>query len=154
MAAAKDVPINVNGPGDVALRTQQLAESGGAMPKVVRDFLKRVTDPDKGALTYSEARDFYTNATRISADEAGAPVMKRQVGDFTRTLNSAIEEAAEHSGKLDTYQQAMHEYHNAMRLRALGEGLKDVVTSTAAKAAAATGAGAIGGYTVKRLLEP
>jgi hypothetical protein len=48
----------------------------------------------------------------------------------------------------------MGEYYNAMRLRTLGEGLKDAVTSTAAKAAAATGAGAVGAYTVKKLLEP
>jgi hypothetical protein len=48
----------------------------------------------------------------------------------------------------------MREYHNAMRLRALGQGLKDAVTSTASKAAAATGAGAVGAYTLKRLLDP
>jgi hypothetical protein len=48
----------------------------------------------------------------------------------------------------------MQEYNNAMRLRALGEGLKDAVTSTAAKAAAATRAGALGAYEVKKLLEP
>jgi len=41
-----------------------------------------------------------------------------------------------------------------MRLRALGEGLKDAVTSAAAKVAAAAGAGAVGAYTVKKLLEP
>jgi hypothetical protein len=51
-----------------------------------------------------------------------------------------------------------------MRLRALGEGPKDAVTSTAAKAAAATRAGAVlhvchkllgavGAYTVKKLLK-
>ena len=48
----------------------------------------------------------------------------------------------------------MQEYYNAMRLRVLGRGLKDAVTSTAAKAAAATGAGAVGAYAVKELLEP
>jgi hypothetical protein len=34
--------------------------------------------------------------------------------------------------------QAMTEYHKAMRRRAIGEGLKDAVTSTAARCAAAT----------------
>ena len=60
-------------------------------------------------IRYEEAGGIYSNATRISAYEAGrlSPVMKRQEGEFTRTLNSAIEEAAEHSWKLDQYRQAM-----------------------------------------------
>lgn len=155
MGAAHSVPINVNLPGDVALRTQQLAESGGSLPKVVRDFLKRVTDPDKGPLTYQEGRDFYSNATRISADEAQrlTPVMKRQVGQFTAALNASLSQAADQVGKLDQYQQAMSEYHNAMRMRALGEGLKGALTSTAAKAVGTAGAGAAGAYAVRELLK-
>lgn len=38
-----------------------------------------------------------------------------------------------------------------MRLRALGQGLQDAATRTAAQTAAATGAGAVGAYTVKTL---
>jgi hypothetical protein len=145
MSAAGDIPINITAPGNTALRTQQLAASGASMPKVMRDFIKRVTDPDKAALTYSEARDFYTNATRLSADEAQrlTPVMRRQVGQFTADLNRAISGAADQAGKLDQYQQAMSEYHNAMRLRAAKEaainiGLKRVIPSALA------GAGAVG----------
>ena len=45
--------------------------SGGTMPKVLRDFIKRTTDPNQGPLTYEEARQFYSNAsTRLSAEEA------------------------------------------------------------------------------------
>jgi hypothetical protein len=155
MGAAKQIPINVNAPGDVALRTKDLASSGGTMPKVVNDFIKRVTDPDKGPLTYEEGRDFYSNATRISADEAQrlTPVMKRQVSMFTHALNSSLQDAAAQVGKLTDYQDAMTEYHNAMRLKALGQGVKDALTSTAAKAAAGAGAGAAGAYAVKELLK-
>jgi hypothetical protein len=75
-------------------------------------------------------------------------------GRIHRTLNSAIEEAAEYSGKLDQYRQAMEEYHNAMRRRALGQGLKDVATSTGGKAASATETGAVGAHTVKSSSNP
>ncbi len=155
MGAAHSVPLNVNLPGDVALRTQQLAESGGSLPKVIRDFLKRVTDPEKGPLTYQEGRDFASNASRLSADEAQrlTPVMKRQAGQFMAALNASLSQAADQVGKLDVYQKAMSEYHNAMRLRALGEGAKDVLTSTAAKAAAGAGAGAAGAYAVREALK-
>jgi hypothetical protein len=155
MSAAHDVPVNVTKPGNTALRIQDLANSGGSMPKVVRDFLKRVTDPDKGPLTYAEARDFYSNATRLSADEAQRLTgsMKLQVAKFTSDLDAAISGAADRVGKLDQYRKAMGEYHSAMRLQALGQGVKDAAVSTAAKAAAGAGAGAVGGYLVKKALE-
>ncbi len=155
MGAARSIPIDVSGPGDIALNIQRLSESGASRPKVIGDFLKRVTDPDKGALTYDEARDFYSNATRLSADENMrlTPVMKRQVGQFTAALNEAISGAAAHVGKLDQYAEAMDEYHKAMRLRALGQDVKDLLTSKAAATAAATGAGAAGAYAVKEALK-
>ncbi len=155
MGAAKDIPIDVRGPGDIALNIQKLSESGSSRPKVIGDFLKRVTDPDKGPLTYEEARNFYSNATRLSADENMrlTPIMKRQVGQFTAELNDAIAGAAEHAGKLGQYTEAMDEYHRAMRLRALGSGIKDLLTNKAAQAAAATGAGMAGAYAVREILK-
>jgi hypothetical protein len=41
-------------------------------------------------------------------------------------------------------ESATQEYHNAIGLRELGQGLKDAATRTAAKTATATGAGAGG----------
>jgi len=155
MGAAHSVPININLPGDVALRYRDLKAAGGGNVKVMEDFLKRVTDPDKGPLTYQEARDFYSNATRISADEAQklTPVMRRQVSIFTKVLGDSIGSAADQVGKLEQYQNAMNEYHNAMRIRALGEGAKKALTSEAAKIAAAAGAGAVGAYGVREALK-
>ena len=155
MGAAKDIPINVTDPGNTALRIQELSQRGSSMPKVVRDFVARVTDPAKGPLTYGEARDFYTNATRLSADEAQrlAPVMRRYVGQFTADLNRSISGAADQAGKLSQYQKAMSEYHKAMQLQAFRRGLVDVAKSTAVKAAAGAGAGAAGAYLVKSLLD-
>jgi hypothetical protein len=155
MSAAKDIPIDVRGPGDVALNIQKLAESGASRPKVIGDFIKRVTDPNKGPLTYEEARNFYSNASRLSADEAMrlTPIMKRQVAEFTSELNDAISGAAAQAGKLGQYTEAMDEYHRAMQLRSLGGDVKDLLTSKAAATAAATGAGAAGAYAVKSLLK-
>ena len=152
MESAHDLPINVAQPGNVALEARQLAASGGVMPKVMRDFINRATDPNMGPITYKEARDFYSNATRLSFDEAQrlTPVMKRQAGMFTNALGKSLEEAAAHVDKLHEYQQAMKEYHTAMRIRSLWEDIKDLATSAAVKGA---GAGAAGAYAVKELLK-
>jgi hypothetical protein len=155
MGVAKDIPIDVRMPGDVALNIQKLSESGASRPKVISDFLKRVTDPNKGPLTYEEARNFYSNATRLSADENMrlTPIMKRQVGAFTSALNDAITGAAAQAGKASQYTDAMTEYHRAMQLRALGDKAKDILTNKMAQTAAAAGAGAAGAYAVKELLK-
>ncbi len=155
MQAAHAVPVNVNLPGDVALKAQQLAGQGGHLPKVIGDFLDRVTSPDKGPLTYEEARGFYSNATALASEETQrlTPIMKRQVGIFTKVLGDSISKAADQVGKLEQYQNAMSEYHNAMRIRAIGEGAKKALTSEAAKTAAAVGAGALGAYGVREALK-
>jgi hypothetical protein len=145
--SAGNIPIDVNAPGEVALRTQQLASSGGSMPKVVRDFIRRVTDPEAGPLTYSEARDFYSNATRLSADEFNrlTPVMKKQVGEFTSSLNDSITGAAAEAGKKAEYLDAMGEYAAASRWRNRAAMLGKVAAKTLPYVAA--------GYTVKKVVE-
>lgn len=145
--AAGEVPIDVNAPGEVALRTQELANSGGSMPKVIRDFLRRTTSPGAEPLTYSEARDFYSNATRLSADEFNrlTPVMKKQVGEFTGSLNESITQAADQAGKKAEYLDAMGEYAAASRWRKRAEALGSVVKKIAVASSVAAGAG----YTAK-----
>lgn len=150
-AAAGGVPIDTGKVGDAAFEVQRLAGSGGRMPKVVNDFLRRATDPGKGPLTYAEARDFYSNATRISFDEMNTltPVMKRALGQFTKELGTSIEGAAGQAGQAETYRGAMKDYSGAMRTRdAIDEG-KNLI-GKAAKVGAGT---AIGGYAVKKILD-
>lgn len=119
MGAAKNVPVDINGPGQVALRINQLAERGGSMPMAVRKFLARITDPSKGDLTYEEARDFASNISRLSANEFQrlTPVVAKEVGNLRVTLNEAVAQAAQKAGKLDEYRSAMSEYARAMKLR-------------------------------------
>jgi hypothetical protein len=113
------VPVDVNGPGQVALRINELAERGGSMPMAVRKFLNRVTDPNKPGMVYEEARDFASNISRLSANEFQrlTPVVAKEVATLRVALNKAVAEAASKAGKGEEYAQAMNEYARAMKLK-------------------------------------
>ena len=122
MAAAKDVPVDLGGPGgvgDVALRIKDLADRGGVLPKGVNDLLKYATDPSKPPMTYEVARDFASNISRLSRDELGklTPVMQREVANLRVVLNKAVGQTASLAGKGQEYAAAMNEYARAMRAR-------------------------------------
>lgn len=119
MGAAKNIAVDTNAPGDVALRIQQLADRSASMPMVVRKFLNRVTDPAKAEMTYEEARDFASNISRLSANEYQrlSPVVAREVANLRVTLNKAVGDAAGKAGKGKEYADAMREYARAMQVR-------------------------------------
>lgn len=139
MKAAKDVPIDTSRVGDAALRIAQLSERGGSMPKVVRDFLKRSTDPKKGDLAYGEARDFYSNITKLSADEFQRlnKVMKREVITLRLALHDSLIRAADTVGEGQKYQSAVKEFAQAARLREFA----DMTKKWAIRGAVGGGAG-------------
>lgn len=143
MSAAKDAPVNVNAPGDVALRIQQLAERGGTMPRMVKQFIGRVTDPNQGDLLYPEARDFASNISRLSADEYNrlTPVIQREVGNLKTALNNSIGQAADSVGQGDAYRSAMQEYASAAKLNSYKDALLQAFKQGALPAAGAAGAG-------------
>lgn len=151
MNAAKDLPVDVSEPGQQALRIHKLAQSGGTMPKVVRDFIKRVTDPERGAVTYEEGRDFYQNASRLSVDESKrlTPRMKYEVAQFTEKLGKAIGDTTEQAGKRAQYQAAMEEYHRAMKLKDAIETSKRVGKKALIHGAATAIGGGLIGYSIK-----
>jgi len=154
-AAAGDVPIDVTAPGNTALKIQQMAESGGSQPKVIRDFVRRTTDPAKGPMTYSEARDFYSNASRLSVDETNrlTPAMKRQVGQFTRDLGKSVQGAADQAGVGKEYSGAMKEYRGAMKMSEFTDTLKKGAVKAAKVSVPTAIGGGIAGYAVKKALE-
>lgn len=117
-AAAKGLPVDVAQPGNLALEAQELSKQGNSMPKVIRDFINRTTDPNKPPLTYEEARQFYSSASRLSANEASrlSPVMSRQVNKFRAALNESIADTTDQAGKLDEYVDAMKEYRRASQI--------------------------------------
>jgi hypothetical protein len=151
MAAAKDVPVNTDLPGQVGLRIMQLAErGGGAMPRPVSQFLGWITNPAKEPMTYEVARDFASGISRLSANEMGrlAPSVAREVAELRVTLNKAVAEAASKAGKGREYADAMTEYAKAMRLRGM---IDDVMTGAKRAAPYAGAAGAATWLTSKML---
>lgn len=154
--AAGKLPVDVSAPGNVALETQRLAQSGGKMPKVMSDFLRRVTDPKKPPLTYDEARDFFSNATRLSIDELNrlTPVMKRQVAIFTDQLKSSTAKAAEQAGKVERFHFGMKEYSKAARIKDFSEEAKDLLMKKILPYGAAGAAWGAGYNAAKKVLFP
>jgi hypothetical protein len=150
MSAARHVPIDITGPGDVALRISELAERGGSMPMAVNKFLRRVTDPEKPAMAYEEARDFASNISRLSANEFQrlTPAVAREVAGLRVALNKAVGDAAAKAGKGREYAEAMSEYAKAKRLHGI---IDDVVTG-AKKALPYAGAAAAGTWLTKQAM--
>ena len=142
MSAAGSVPLDVEAPGKVALRIQQLAERGGSMPLSVRKFLARITDPNKADMTYEEGRDFASNISRLSANEMGrlTPVLQREVANLRVSLNAANATAAQVAGKGAEYAGAMKEYANAMKFKgAVDTGISALVKAGVPLTAAGLG---------------
>lgn len=130
MSAAKDVPVNVTGPGNAALEIQQLGTRGGTTPRAVTQFVRRITDPAQQPMNYQEGRDWASNISRLSADEYNrlTPVIKKAMGDFRTELNGALGEAAGTVGQGEAYANAMKEYARAKQLQdavsTVGQGVK------------------------------
>jgi hypothetical protein len=123
--AAKNVVINAEAPGQHALRIMQLGETGNYVPAVVRKFAQRVTDPNKAALTFEEARDYASTISKLSANEFGklAPVVQREVGAMRQALQTALTEAAGTVGKADEFSKGMREYARAAKARSFASDL-------------------------------
>lgn len=154
MGAARNVAVNTEAPGQVALRINQLAERGGSMPMAVRKFLGRITDPNKAQMTYEEARDFASNISRLSANEFQrlTPAVAREVATLRVSLNQVIADAAQQAGKLPEYRAAMREYAQAKKIKSA----VDAAISGAKKGvpyASATGLGYWMTQKVRSLLE-
>jgi hypothetical protein len=127
--------VDITVPGQSALDIADYAGRGGSMPKVIRDFIKRTTDPNLGPLTYAEARDFYSNATRLSAQEGMRLTdnLRRMVGQFKTDLGTAIQTTADQAGRLQDYQSAMSNYAGAQKLAQFGQAAKEAATEALIK---------------------
>jgi hypothetical protein len=110
--------VDAEGAGQAALGAKDLQDVGRTMPRVMQKFLQRVTAPDTDPLTYDEARQFYSAAGELSANEKAAitPAMRRQLNQFKGQLGDAIQQTAENAGVGTQYGQAMSDYAKAKRL--------------------------------------
>ncbi len=144
MAVAKDIPVDVEAPGRVALKVMDLAErGGGSLPQPVRQFANWITNPKKGEMTYETARDFASGISRLSVNEFSrmSPSVAREVAGLRVTLNEAVAKAAQQAGKGEEYASAMKEYARAMKLK----DAIDTAVSAAKKSAPYATAAAVGG---------
>ena len=143
-AVAGHLPVNTTMAAERAMIADKMTEYGNQPVKVINDFLSRVTDPKAKPLTYSEARQFYSSATRLTDEEVSnlKPVMRRQLAKFTQALGKSIEDTVDTAGHLETYKDAMKNYKLAMKLRQ--------AASMAGKTALAAG-GAGGAYEIYKM---
>lgn len=128
----------------------QQDKSGNTAPKVVKDLLTRVgPNPNAPAgvpeqpLTYPEARDFQSNASRLSASESmnAKGSMKSLVAQFAKSLSGDVQSAADQAGVGDIHRAGMQQYATAAG--------KDKILDTAKAVASnkvAQGVGAAGTY--------
>lgn len=153
--AAKDVALNTEGVGTEGLRALELQAAGGRLPRVASQLMQRITSPDAGDLTFEEARDFYSNLSRLSANEFGNlnPTMQRQLGAMKDALHQALVDAAGTVGKGEEYASGISEYAKASRAGAKWENSVKPALMTVLKRVA-QGTGLAAGYDVaKRVLD-
>jgi len=144
--AVGNAAVDVNAPGQSALRIQELGTRGSQRPKVIKDFLARTTDPNQPPLGFQEARDFYTAATRMSKNQYNklAPPVKKVLGEFVGNLHNSLTDTAETTAGMGSeYENAITEYARASKIgRALDVAKKIGI------GAALTGAGSRGLYDI------
>jgi len=135
---AGHVPVKTEAAGTTADAIRKLADSGGHEPKVISDFIRRVGDREQSPMTYTDLRRFYTNATRLSADESMkvTPAIKRMVGQFTQELGDAAHAAANSVGMGQKYNDAIRKYRNAAQMLELSKKVLKAVGTAAVGAAA------------------
>lgn len=123
-------------------RYQELVDNGNTQSTAVKKLLARVTDPDKGALTYDEARDFITKFGEMTADEKTSltPTMQRQVSQVAKALKDSVAQTADNAGKLEAFIQSNKEYRNAKTIEKVLDWAKDTSAKGIAQKAGAGGA--------------
>jgi len=129
------------------LRAMDLNERGNNAPRVVKQLLKRTTEPEAPPLTYKEARDFGSSLSRMSSHEAQrmTPAMKAQVSQLAKAFSGDTQAAAEAVGRGDDFVKAMRDYSRASR--------NAEIAKKVAKWGGAATAGAVGLEGAHRLLK-
>lgn len=152
-AKTQAVPITEE-MSQAAVRAQELADAGAkGMPRVISKFVARVTNPEKPPIAWDEARDFYSNVSRLSANEYQNmnPQMAAQVGKFAGAFNDALRSAAAAAGKGDEYSQAMQLYRTSKAWQRFGSDVWQGVKKAVPWAAGSAAGTAIGSGIARRL---
>lgn len=142
-AKSGSVNVGVEGPGAQGLRMLELQDRGGSLPRVVTQFMRRITDPEGAPMSFAEGRDFYSNLSRLSANEFGRlnPVMQRQLGAMREALHTALTDAAGTVGMGEQYAGGIREYAKAAAAAKRWEQLQPAIKGALLKLAGAIGLG-------------
>lgn len=121
----------------------QQDKSGNTAPKVIKDLLTRVgpnpnapAGAEPGPLTYPEARDFQSNASRLSAGESmnAKGSMKALMAQFSKSLSADVQASADTAGVGDIHRMGMQQYATAAGKDKLIDAAKDVAKSKTGQA--------------------
>lgn len=126
-----------------------LSRTGTEFAKAPRQLLGRALS-GQTTLPYDDARNFYSNISQLSADEAMKlkPIAAKAVGELRAGLHSDIGAAADAIGQGDAYRQAIKEYAQASSLKD-----KAALVAKWAARAGITGALGVGGYSAYKKVE-
>lgn len=152
MQAAGTMPVDLTKASAPVIRALELERAGsGAPPPVISKMAERIPQHTDMPMTFKEARDFQSNAGRLSAAESlnAKPQMKAQVAQLAKALADENQSVAEKAGVGDLYAKAMKEYRQAKTIEGVKENAKDLAKSTAAKYILG-GAGLGAGYGIAR----
>ena len=133
---ASQLPVSTVRTGPALTRLKELTDAGGVTPRGMAKVMRRVANiSDQNPLTYKEARDIYSNVSRLTAEDAmrlPGPV-KRQMALVAQSLRADIGDTAAQAGREAEYYQGLKQYAQAAKLREF-----------VSKAAKHFGAGALG----------
>lgn len=128
----------------------QQKDYASQVPRVAQKLFQRLTDPDTPDLTFAEARKFYSNISRLSADEMNKmnPVTKRLMGSLRVSLDDALQQVANENGVGQQYRAGMQGYRSAAQWEdtkeAAGTAVKDLAKWGARAAVGRTVWGGLG----------
>jgi len=142
---ANQVPVQLDNAGDAATRLMNW-QGKTNLGSTVNKFLNRITDPQKGPLTYENARDFYQLFGKMSADETTklAPVIQHDLTQMVVGLKQDIGNAAETVGRAQDYYKGLQDYTTASKYQDFLDSAKDFMVKQGIPAIA-KGAGVTAG---------
>ena len=132
--------------GDALSQMKEGIDTGLNAPSVVNKLVTRLADTEEGPLTYSEARQFYSNMGDLATSEkmAANAKMQRLIYQVQHALGESIANTAESAGQLNQYKGAMSEFAKAKGLQEVGSNAVDVAKKAAIPAL--FGAGGMAAY--------
>lgn len=137
---ANDAPVQLTRSGDQALELMKWQRTTQLGP-TINKFLNRITAPNKGPLTYDEARQFYQVFGDMSVNEKlnlpGA--VKFTLNRLRLGLKDDIGDTAAQAGKAAEYYKAMGDWSSAKRM----EDVYSVIKKYAIRGALAAAGGGL-----------